>query len=370
MTSSSHTRFSVLINGNLMVVMQQTGDAERTLCTLDMRQQPSFYLSLGHVVCRDAQGREFTLATESDDEADQLLSQLQAVQLRHQTLQTRWGRVPVLAAAALTLAFSAAVAGYWWDLPSSAGFKDAIGAVSTSMPGVRPLTQSMDAPVASAVPPTVAEQPSQANLVVSASSPATAPRSGGDGWTLPDSIRLTLPEKLRNANADARKFFTVEYSSGHARTLYVFADPSCPNCQRVEPLLQAVASEYNVVIFPVAVIGREQSIAAITPVLCMPPELRKAAWAALFDVGHDGLNLGEKKDASGDVDAGAGLQPGKCDLAEKALGINEVAYQAYRIPGTPWVISDDGRHVSQALLNDPAKLQAFLNDKEPANAPE
>ncbi len=368
MTSASYTRFSVLINGNLMVVMQQADGAERTLCTLDMRQQPSFYLSLGHVVCRDAQGREFTLATESNDEADELLSQLQAVQLRHQTLQTRWGRVPVLAAAALTLAFSAAVAGYWWGLPSSAGFKDAIGAVSTSMPGVRPLTQSMNAPVASAVPPILVEQPSQANLVVGASSPATAARSGGDGWTLPDSIRRTLPEKLHNAAE--RKFFTVEYSSGHARTLYVFADPSCPNCQRVEPLLQGAASEYNVVIFPVAVIGREQSIAAITPVLCMPPEQRKAAWAALFDVGHEGLSLGEKKDASGDVDAGAGLQPGKCDLAEKALGINEVAYQAYRIPGTPWVISDDGRHVSQALLNDPAKLHAFLNDKEAANAPE
>nr|WP_263472513.1 DsbC family protein [Pseudomonas sp. AU10]MCV2226944.1 DsbC family protein [Pseudomonas sp. AU10]WKV17796.1 TrbB protein [Pseudomonas sp. AU10] len=368
MTSASYTRFSVLINGNLMVVMQQTADAERTLCTLDMRQQPSFYLSLGHVVCRDAQGREFTLATENNDEADQLLSQLQAVQLRHQTRQTRWGRVPVLAAAVLALTLSAAAAGYSWGLPGSAGFKDVAESVSTWMPSARPLTQSMNAPGTSAVPATLVEQASQASPGLSASSPAPAARSGGDGWTLPEATRRTLPEKLHNAAE--RKFFTVDYSSGHGRTLYVFADPSCPNCQRVEPLLQAAASEYNVVIFPVAVIGREQSIAAITPVLCMPPEQRKAAWAALFDVGRDGLNLGEKKDASGDVDAGAGLQPGKCDLAEKALGINEVAYQAYRIPGTPWVISDDGRHVSQALLNDPTKLQAFLNDKEPANAPE
>lgn len=351
MTSSPCSRFNVLISGNLMVVMQLVDNAKRTLCTLDLRQQPSFYLSLGHVVCRDAQGREFTLATDEIDEADELLSQLQTTQLRHHTLKKQ--RVRVLAAAALFV-LSAAATVHWWGLPTN-------DLVSVSMSSARPLPPPMNAPQA-------AIQGPKSNPGLSDSPPATVARSAGDGWTLPESVRLTLPDKLHKAAE--RKIFTVEYSSGHARTLYVFADPSCPNCQRVEPLLQGAASEYNVVIFPVAVIGREKSIAAITPVLCMPPEQRKAAWSALFDVGHDGLNLGKAKAASGDEDASAGAQPGACDFAEKVLGVNEVAYQAYRIPGTPWVISDDGRHVPQALLNDPAKLQAFLNDKEAANAPE
>jgi len=355
MTSAPCSRFNILISGNLMVVMQLVDNAKRTLCTLDLRQQPSFYLSLGHVVCRDAQGREFTLATDKNDEADELLSQLQATQLRHHTLKKQ--RVRVLAAAAL-IVLSAAATLHWWGHPTSVGSNDS---VSTSMPSALPLPPPMNAPQA-------AIQAPKSNPGLSDSRPATVARSAGDGWTLPESVRLTLPEKLHKAAE--RKIFTVEYSSGHARTLYVFADPSCPNCQRVEPLLQGASSEYNVVIFPVAVIGREQSIAAITPVLCMPPEQRKAAWAALFDVGHDGLNMGQTKTASQDVDAGAGAQPEACDLAEKRLGVNEVAYQAYRIPGTPWVISDDGRHVPQALLNDPAKLQAFLNDKEAANASE
>ncbi len=53
-----------------------------------------------------------------------------------------------------------------------------------------------------------------------------------DGWTLPREVRATLPQKLHNAAE--RKLFTVDYSSGHARTLYVFSDPGCPNCQRLE----------------------------------------------------------------------------------------------------------------------------------------
>ena len=78
------------------------------------------------------------------------------------------------------------------------------------------------------------------------------------------------------------------------------------------------------------------------------------------------MNLGKQleKQASEGADSKA-AQPGECDVALKALGINQVAYQAYLIPGTPWVISDDGRYVSQALLRDPLKLQAFL-DEQPA----
>ncbi len=40
-------------------------------------------------------------------------------------------------------------------------------------------------------------------------------------------------------------------------------------------------------------IGKEKSIAAITPVLCLPPEQRKTAWDRLFDAAPEGVNLGK-----------------------------------------------------------------------------
>lgn len=159
-----------------------------------------------------------------------------------------------------------------------------------------------------------------------------------------------------------RKLFTVDYSSGHARTLYVFADPECPNCQRLEPVLNAVSATYNVVVFPVAVIGQEKSIASVTPVLCLRSEQRKAAWDALFDTTGDVLNLGKPSVPAAQED------PAHCDVAGKALGVNEVAYQTYRIPGTPWVIADNGQHVSQDVLQDPTRLNALMQASEATDA--
>jgi TrbB protein len=173
---------------------------------------------------------------------------------------------------------------------------------------------------------------------------------------LPQSVRDVLPAKLQMAAE--HKVFTVDYSIGRSRTLYVFADPECPNCQRLEPALEAASQGFNVVVFPVAVIGREKSIASITPVLCLPPDQRKAAWSALFDIGKGVMEMGKAA-------ADKAVTPAEdCDVAGKALGVNEVAYQTYRIPGTPWVIADDGRHVPQDVLQNPLKLQAFMNDAE------
>lgn len=228
-----------------------------------------------------------------------------------------------------------------------------------SNPNITPL------PVLSA--PTVAARPTEP-----APSPTASSEVPDDGWALPQAIRATLPSKLHNAAE--RKLFTVDYSSGHARTLYVFADPSCPNCKHLEPALNALSDAFNVVVFPVPVIGKEKSIAAITPVLCLPPEQRKAAWDALFDSAPEGLSLGKAPEES-EKQASEGAssktaQPGECEVAVKALGINQMAYLTYHIPGTPWVISDDGRYVSQALLRDPLKLHAFLDEQPAHKAPE
>ena len=351
-SASLHAPFSVLIKANHLVITQTVDGVNRTLCTLDLRQKPSFYLNNGNVVCRAAQGFEFSLETLNNDEAQDLLNQLVTVQLHHSTLKD------ILKVTGVVLAVAALTFGYFWvkaeDIqPISTPVGLAVTSPVLSAP--KPLTPLpvLSAPSAAAVRP-----------IEPAPSPTASSEVPDDGWALPQAIRATLPNKLHNAAE--RKLFTVDYSSGHARTLYVFADPSCPNCKRLEPALNALSDAFNVVVFPVPVIGKEKSIAAITPVLCLPPEQRKAAWDALFDSAPDGLNLGKQseKQASEGADSKA-AQPGECDVALKALGINQVAYQAYLIPGTPWVISDDGRYVSQALLRDPLKLQAFL-DEQPA----
>ncbi|EOW6411090.1 MULTISPECIES: thioredoxin fold domain-containing protein [Cronobacter] len=171
-----------------------------------------------------------------------------------------------------------------------------------------------------------------------------------DGWSLSQEVRAGLPEKLRKAAS--RGIFTVNLSSGHARTLYVFADPECANCRRMERHFETVSGMVNVVIFPVTIEGRESSLKSLTPVMQLPETERAAAWKQLFDA-DAGITVPGKAEETKDETL--------AETARGAIGVNEVAFRAYRLPGTPWTISDDGRYVPQAVLSSPAALTAFLN---------
>lgn len=177
--------------------------------------------------------------------------------------------------------------------------------------------------------------------------------AAADGWDLPQSVRAELPAKLHNAAS--RGLFTVPLSSGHARTIYVFADPACPNCQRMERHFETATGTVNVVIFPVTIEGREASLKTLTPVMALPEAKRPAAWKQLFAA-----------DAGIGVPGAAPVAPGvtrenQAETARGAIGVNDVAFRAYRLPGTPWTISDDGRYVPQSVLSSPAALADFLN---------
>lgn len=322
--------FSAEIGGEVLVIRQcYPGEGWRGYGLIDLRQQPLFRLAGASVLCINARGHETALTTDSAAQASLLLDVILSARLRHvrKRALARGLAVGTLLLAALWVAFSTS-----WQRPSVTLSPRPVEAVSA--------------------PPPRVDMPSRP-------APSSSARIPDDDWALPPAVRATLPAKLKNA-AD-RQLFSVDYSRGHARTLYVFADPACPNCQRFESALRAAAQTVNVVVFPVAVIGRDASLSAITPVLCLPSEKRLAAWQALFDVGHEALHLGKPKtppEAAEDA----------CDIAGKALGVNEVAYQTYRIPGTPWVIADDGRPVSQAVVRDPAGLRAFLAGGEDPHA--
>lgn len=399
MTSAFPVTYSARIQGHHLVVEQIQNFKTQAMCLLDVRQRPSFYLGLGCVVCRDGQGREFTLDTVDVAQTHDLLNQLVDAQISYRDHGLiRWAGIGVVIGAAgallAVLIVNLLISTAWtrddgldrrasrpvsYGVPEGVsesgvlpGWAPAFGEVApdVSRPSARvqpsypmpsrvepsPLPRASAEPIAPARP----AQDAEPALTSTPPSPVVAP-TVDDGWSLPVAVRATLPERLHKAAE--RQLFTVDYSRGHPRTLYVFADPACPNCQRLEPALQAASSLVNVVVFPVAVIGKASSIAAITPVLCLPPEQRPAAWQALFDLGHDGLSLGQ---ATNNSPVAGPTQPagesGACDMAEKALGVNEVAYQTYQIPGTPWVMADDGRPVSQALLRDPVRLQAFLDN--------
>ncbi|MGM7284733.1 DsbC family protein [Pseudomonas guariconensis] len=336
MTSGTQSQFNVTTDGHQLVIRATTESVPQALCSIDLRHQPSFFMKDGGVVCRDSWGRDFTVDLNGIP-ANGLIEHIVQARMVPPKPPQKWSRwISVLA-----IAISTAAAGYYLGATSMTGEPSDVTAAAPA-----PVLQQQ-------LPPT---PPLAGNEV--------APQAADDGWELPASIRKQLPVNL--ANAAGRELFTVQYSTGHARTIYVFADPSCPNCQRLEPALEAAANDFNVVVFPVSMIGKEKSVAAASAVLCLPPEQRKAAWTALYDPGHDALSIGRKPD--GDEGAhGSGAVASDCEMAAKALGVNDVAYRTYRIPGTPWAISDDGRYVSQADIRDLDKLKGFLSSEVKAD---
>ncbi|MFP2241059.1 hypothetical protein ACLEX4_21405 [Pseudescherichia vulneris] len=163
--------------------------------------------------------------------------------------------------------------------------------------------------------------------------------------------RALLAERLKNGAA--KQEFTIQLSSGHERSLYIFLDPECPNCRIFEPTVQALAEDYNVEIFPVTLIGKTRTADEVVPLLCAAPEKRTQMWKALNDTGAGMLNPAEKEKAE--------AAPADCDAGKLALARNDLAFDLYRMPGTPTVISDDGRMIPLQAMSSDATLKAFLN---------
>ena len=286
----------------------------------------------GYVVRRDGlYAHDALTPLYQGGDAGQLLACITTL-LEKRENRNRQGRLWTVTMAALGLVAVAAVSLVDLTAPASEAF---------SMASQFEKTLSLAPPAA----PVLSVQP-KVPEPTSAPAPALS-----DGWSLPLAARQGLPARLKKAAG--RGMFTVSLSSRHARTLYVFADPLCANCQRMARHYAAVSARVNVVIFPVTIEGRAASLAALTPVMALPEAQRAAAWTSLFSA-DTGVGVpGSAPDTA--VDAT------QAELARGAIGVNEVAFRAYRIPGTPWTVTDDGRYVPQAVLRDPDALDEFLN---------
>ncbi|WP_054479653.1 DsbC family protein [Photorhabdus heterorhabditis] len=156
-------------------------------------------------------------------------------------------------------------------------------------------------------------------------------------------------QRLRTAAQSGR--YTIPLSSGHARTLYVFSDPMCPNCKIIEPALEELSRNYNVEIFPVTIIGGQQTANLVTPVLCTPSQERKPFWKQLYQA--DVSMVPNNQQAS--------LASASCEIGEQALEKNDAAFNFYNLPGTPSLLADDGRYIPLESLKSDDALSAFLN---------
>lgn len=336
------TAFNTAVQNHMLTVFT-TSQGRRALFAINLRNQPSFYLQDRTLVARMQYGEELHLwSAESDNDATALFNEVCRALHRHNMRRTFLKSV--LAVAVVTVLAGVVITGK--SLFSAPGNDQTAYLQNQAFAQNRTFMQPQE--MGASMPPSAPGMPVQPTTPQEKTASAT-PQSVSDSDRQAAEARLASNLK----KAAERQLFTVPLSSGHERTLYIFADPNCPNCQNFEPLFEALSTHYNVEIFPTSAIGGENSVKLITPVLCLAPEQRKAAWKKLFSIGDGMLNLGKDNET-------APTSSPQCDIAGKALAVNDVAFKNYQFPGTPWVISDDGRHVPQSVMRDPNEMIHFM----------
>ncbi|AWK15728.1 thioredoxin fold domain-containing protein [Candidatus Fukatsuia symbiotica] len=310
--------FFTHIIGSILTTRIDHADNGSVLFTLDMSQETHFFMQDNHLIIRQNNLQDIVILDERISPADarHLLNTLTDALIKHQKIKLLRRRIVW---SLIFIAIIIAVCGQRL-LPTTPPIQTSLLQPSDQQPAPWPLTPSVTETVQL---PTL-EPYREPALTIQPPSPAWA----------------TLANNLRDAAG--RKLFTVPLTTDHSRTLYVFSDPLCPHCRDIEPTLAAIGKNYNVEIFPVTLVGKQQTATQVIPVLCALPENRLALWKALFN------------------DSPHAQEP-SCDIGEKALAVNDKAFAAYGFPGTPQLIADDGRPVPFSALENDEKLAAFMN---------
>ena len=139
----------------------------------------------------------------------------------------------------------------------------------------------------------------------------------------------------------------------NAWTLYMFADLQCAIYRRQYPVLSQVAETVNVEIYPLSVYKGASSLALATTALCARGASRAERWRSVLT---PSITSPEND--------------GDCDLARRAVAVNDQAFRVYGFEGTPWIVDERGQAVPQSVVRDPAQLAAWLANITPEVAHE
>ncbi|EDW8497502.1 DsbC family protein [Salmonella enterica subsp. enterica serovar Enteritidis] len=288
--------------------------------------------------------RETVLVDKQEHDADQILTAIDSCLRLEYLMERRFSRTPLFRAiiAGVVLFIMATIAFSLFSFADRIFWNDTTAeAVQTAgEPRLPPSHLNNTVPLKESIPlPVTPKKDVQVpEKTLTSKNPEAA------------AARHNLATVLKR-NAD-RGMFTVNLSSGHERTLYAFLDPRCPNCRALEPALKRLSADFNVVVYPVSVIGGDKSASHMAPLLCeKDPQKRAEGWHHLYSA-----------DAGMMVPGSTEALPDETCLkaARAAIDVNNLAFRQFGFAGTPWVLSDTGWHLPTGLLQESGTVKLFL----------
>ncbi|HGW4499631.1 DsbC family protein [Pseudomonas sp. NPDC077405] len=160
---------------------------------------------------------------------------------------------------------------------------------------------------------------------------------------MPDLPKEADPARVSKAIATGLQSgkYSIQRSPSGKTPLYVFSDPSCPYCQRLESELEKLESDYSIHIFPVSIIGGEASAKKVVPVLCG--------------------DSGEQPDLWAKATAGLPVQGEACEAGEASLSANNQIFRGLEFLGTPTLINAKGEQLPLTVPMDASGIAQWLD---------
>ncbi len=161
--------------------------------------------------------------------------------------------------------------------------------------------------------------------------------------SMPELPAEADPEQVRKALATGLQSgkYSIQRSPDGKTPLYVFSDPSCPFCQRLERELEKLGSSYTIHIFPVSVIGGESSAAKIVPVLCSDNAAKADLWVKATD--------------------GSPVNGESCESGKASLSANDQIFRGLHFLGTPTLINENGEQLPLSVPMEASSIAQWLD---------
>lgn len=138
--------------------------------------------------------------------------------------------------------------------------------------------------------------------------------------------------------------FTINSENPSSKTkLFVFSDPLCSYCKKLDKVLDEVKSDYSVYIFPVNVVSDDLVLDNLAEISCEPDVQRKLElWHSLINDTYSSLDVKKEKICSDRIEA------------------NSKVFRSLNVSGTPAVFNENGIQVPNNVLSDSATLKNWI----------
>lgn len=175
-----------------------------------------------------------------------------------------------------------------------------------------------------------------------------APMAQGSAATAYGAPSHPTPAELAQAMADGARTgnYSIQLSSGPKGALYIFADPTCGACRRLEREYAALAKDYAIHIFPVSVIGGDVARSRLKRLFCADAGKRTTYWKTLAS-GHE-------------IDAP------DCAQGAAAVDGNNQVFNTMHLEYTPTIITARGNLIPETLPNSAAAIRQWLSRQDTA----